>query len=361
MRAEGWLVALALTLALPVRAQRGHPSLHWTRGEGASTCIDPLTLGERVEALTGPVFLEPRDYAIEGHVEARAGGWSLRLSVTDSDRSPRGQRVLEHVGEHCRDFDDAIVFLVALTIDPDLDLERLTRNPALEGREPGAVLLDELEREPPVPAQVKVVEAAPPPPIAAAPPRPYQWYGSASVQGAARALAEPAVGVSLDASFPVASWVELAAQLRVLSTVRKHALEAGYEARAQSFALAPLVCARPLAARWSVRACVGPEPSLLRGRGLGFTSGPRALLSLWGALAELELGYRVDERWAMLLEGFLRVNLETKRLVYTSSMGELREVDSLRRVSGGVGLGVAYRFGSGSAEVDATHGAEEPR
>lgn len=362
MRTEVWLAVVCVLFALPAHAELRRPSLQWTRGHEAGECIDPLTLAERVEALTGPVFMAPYEYAIEGHIDAVRGGWRTRLTVTGNSRAQLGERELEHLGSDCRSFDDAIVFVIALMIDPDLDLERLTGNPALAGREPGAALLDELEQQPPVSAPVEAVAPAPEPaPVAASPRPPYRWYASVRLQGAVHALAKPAVGGALDASFPVVRWFELAAQLRVLSTARKRALEAGYDVRAQSFALAALACARPLKERFGVRVCAGPEPSLIRARGLGFASGSPALLSSWGALAQLELAYRVGEQWAVLLEGFVRVNLEAKRLTYTSSAGELREVDRLDRASGGMGLGVMFRFGSGTIAARATHAAEEPK
>jgi hypothetical protein len=351
MRRAVWLVLLVSWCATSARAAPRHPSLHWTRGRGAAGCIDPLTLRERIEELVGPVFEPPSDYAIEGHVEARAGGFRLRLSVTAPDRAPQGERVVEHRGSDCRAFDDALVFLIALTIDPDLELEQLTRDPSLEGNEPGAVLLRELEAKPPVPAQIE------PPPVRAskAPPRraSYRWDTSLALAMGRDALPGVSLGPLIAARLPIASWFTLGADVRVLARISENDIDAARSLRAQSVSFALLGCLHAPAERTMLRLCMGAEPSVVRARGLGFDQAQRARLAVWGALGKLELVHRVHERWSVLLQTYLRIALDDKSFV-EDALVQRNTVAELARWTGGIALGVAYRFGSGIDSLAST-------
>jgi hypothetical protein len=343
-----WLLFASTALAQAPR----RPSLQWTRGRGAELCIDPLTLRERVEALAGPVFASESTYAIEGHIEAQPGGYRLRLSVTAPDRVPQGERIIEHQGADCRAFDDAIVFLVALTIDPDLDLEAATGEPELAGRDPGEELLRELDASPPRPAHV---EPAPPPAFTVPARTGYAWEGSLSFALAHDTLGGMSLGPQLGARFPITPWLALGAELRVLARVSEVEIDGTRSLRGQSFSFAPLLCART-PGETSLRACLGPEPSVVAARGLGFDAGARARLSVWGALLKLELAHRVADHWSLLVQTFLRVGLEDKKFVYDSGpLGSRETVARLTRWSGGVALGVVYRFGSGNSGSGGTH------
>ncbi len=351
MRASLWL-AVVLLVVLPARAELRRPSLQWTRGPGAGTCIDALTLAARIEALTGPVFVPPSEYLIEGHIEARPGGWSMRVTIAGNGRTPTREREVEYRAADCRSFNDAIVFVIALLIDPDVDLERLTRDHSLVGRTPEDELLRELDENPPVPARPVAAARPPAPPVAPAP-APYRWDLSGASWFGAGELPGAAWGASMAVSFPTAYWIELGANLRAMTMFTQRELSPGLSVRAQAFAFAPLLCVRPPTHGFFVRSCIGAEPSIVHVR--GFTSDQRALLSVWGVLAKLELGLAVNDRWSLLAQAFVRAGLEDKRLVYTSARMERVTFSHLGRTAAGAGLGVSYRFGSGKRADVRTH------
>jgi hypothetical protein len=356
VRTEVWLALLLVFLALPARAQLRRPSLQWTRGPAAGACIDPLTLAERVEALTGPMFfMPPHDYAIEGHIDALANGFRMRVTVTGADRTQRGERAVEHAGSDCRGFDEAIVFVIALLIDPDLDLERLTGDAKLQGRSPGDALLSELEAHPPRPIVLEPVPRQQPIPQPEPKP-PYRWTGAMALAMGRDALPGYALGPLLAAHFPLWRWLQLGVQARMLARATRYDIDGNRELRMQSSSFAALVCGQPPSERLYARLCAGPEPSLVHARGVGFAPGRGAILAEWGALASVEMGYRLDGRWSLVAQGFVRVAFVEKRFVYRSSLLDSDvNVARLTRFGGGATLGVAYRFSSGISAPRDTH------
>src|SRR5688572_28881602 len=120
------IVCFLLLLASAAAARpTTRPALHWSRGEGAASCIDPRALALRVTALTGSVLVEPTsaDVSIEGHVKVLdEGGFEVHVSSASTRGAPRGDRTLQHMGKDCRALDEAIAFVIALLIHPDLVL-----------------------------------------------------------------------------------------------------------------------------------------------------------------------------------------------------------------------------------------------
>jgi hypothetical protein len=356
LRSAGSLAILLCGLLGAVsggRAQLRRPSLHFTRGEHAVGCIDPRTLASRVEALTGPVFVTPQgsDYAIEGHIEGQPAGFVLRLSVTGPDGVPRGERVVQHEGDDCRGFDTTVVFLIALTIDPDLTLEQAVPPSGLGEQAPAEVLLAELTQHPPVPvALAPAAPVAPPPPAPTAAARTAKlWRASLGPSFSAGELPRPGLGVSAQLAVALTRWLSVGAQLRSSSLLRSVEVAELHRLRATSFAGALLACLSTDARhRLVFGGCVGPEPSRLRARGLDFSRESVARLTSWGALVQLELSLRVRPAWSLAVQTFLRAQLQDERLVYTSLAGA-NTVWGPGPVAGGVTFALVRHFGSGSA------------
>lgn len=355
------LAPLGLRPAAAAAAPPRKPSLHWTRGAAASTCIDSRALAARVEALTGRVFVAPQDsdYAIEGHIDARrGGGFMVRLAVSHHGAPAAGERVLEHEGADCRTLDDALAFVIALTIDPDLELTALLPNAGLGERSPEEVLLQELDTVPPVPAaaaaSVAPVNQAPLIAAGAGAPSTY-WEVALGALYGARELPEPSLGFIANATYQGKHSLAASSQLRSLSMLRSTQLEPDLSMRSDAFAAALLACVRGKLWR-PLRAglCAGPEPELIATHGLGFTDERAARLVVWGALAQVEGRWRFKGPWSLAVHGLLRVNLQTKRFVY-SRAGVPYEAFGTERIGLGAALTLGYALGSGTLPAPVTH------
>ncbi|MDB4989996.1 MAG: hypothetical protein JWN04_5174 [Myxococcaceae bacterium] len=267
-------------------------ALHFTRGEGAQSCIDPVTLARRVEALTGPVLRAPSDAdaSVEAHVEGKpGGGFRARIRLAAPGDPPHGERVLEDDALDCRSFDAALAFVIATTIDPDLAVERVGALFRPGEQSPGQRLLSELTlAKPLVPANEPL--AAPPASKAPAPlvptrvlPQPVPIIVGIGLLGSSE-LPKAALGGGVDLRVRLWPWLELGLGMRGISAVKSVSVRHGKSARTQLFAAALLACPRlPLRSGASVGACAGPETSLLRAKGVGFDPNHAGLLSGWAA------------------------------------------------------------------------------
>src|SRR4051794_41152667 len=142
------------------------PALHWVRAQNASQCIDPSTLAERVEQLTSVQLSRPAgaERMIEGQIErVAAGSYRARVTASSRGQAASGERVLEQEVTDCRGLDGALVFIVAMMVDPSLSLAGLP--PELLALVSGEVpaeqkLLRDLEQNTPQP-HVVTAGAAP--------------------------------------------------------------------------------------------------------------------------------------------------------------------------------------------------------
>lgn len=360
------LVATVLLIGLsPTQATAADPrkpSLHWTRGVEASACIDARALAARVEALTGRVFVAPQDsdYAVEGHIEKqRGGGFRVRLAVSKHGAPHAGERMLSHQSTDCHALDESLAFVIALTIDPDLQLASLLLSAELGERTPEEVLLAELDARtaralPHTHVQTKVAPSVPLAPSVVALPKAH-WELSLGPLFAARELREPSLGVIADALFQGEHWLAASLQVRTLSTLRSTRLEPDLSVRSDAFAAALLACARGhLWSALSAGGCAGPEPELVVARGLGFSEERVARTLVWGVLAKVELHWHMRGAWSLGLQGLLRANLQTRRFTYGRA-GTRYAAYASERIGVGVALGMSYAFPSGKIREPATH------
>jgi hypothetical protein len=116
------LLCTALLLSAPAaRAASKSVSLDWVRLAGAESCASSAELVAAVEKRLGrEVFTiaTKSDLAIEGRVERTKSTWRATI-VSRADGKTLGTRVVDSAESSCRALDEAIVLVLAVTIDPD--------------------------------------------------------------------------------------------------------------------------------------------------------------------------------------------------------------------------------------------------
>jgi hypothetical protein len=174
-----WLGAL---LPSAVAAQGSGVAFNWVRLAGAESCVSASELMNRVEERAGRVlFVRSGDarLSIDGYVRASDDprGWAVRLAVSQPDGRVLGSRDLDVlVGDDCSVIDEAVEFLVHVTLDADgafnmgipLSAEARQLLDQALGNEPfegDRLLLLGMSSDSSRPAR----ESAPPPPSAASP------------------------------------------------------------------------------------------------------------------------------------------------------------------------------------------------
>jgi hypothetical protein len=293
------------------------PALHWSRAHSAESCIDPRTLAERVETFTGPVFTaaSAAEVSIEAHVERVANdAFIVRVTVTELRGPPAGERVVQFNAQDCRKLDDAIAFLIAMTIDPELGLDGVPRDLAwLQPAETPAAeqLRRDLESMPPraeSPAPLPRGPASQPAPTQGPPPleltRAWEVHAGATLGNGA--AASTALGVTAGVARRLMSWLSVALQLRAAADLTALELDATHSVSAQVLGAALLGCLRHgLVSRLDAQLCLGPELGLVIARGHGFTANETTELLRPAALARLDVRYWLMDTWALSVSGTL--------------------------------------------------------
>lgn len=299
-----WHVAVAL--AAPSR-----PALHWSRGPGAGACIDPRSLAERVEAITGPALVEPAsaDTSIEAHIERSASDrYEVRLTVTRGRGAAAGERLLSFTAQDCRKLDAAIAFVIAITIDPDAGVEGIPESLDWATEETPAA--EQIERELAVSTAHEapnetVVQVAPsaisPPPSAAktiddVP----SWRLALSWIGGTGPTAAAITGGSAELSRAISARFSIAAQLMAAASLARTHDSRGHSVGTGTSGLALVACALPWRAeRWQLSVCLGPELRVVRASGHGFAHDRLVVAASVAAQLDLALAYRLDARWQL--------------------------------------------------------------
>ena len=352
------IVCFVMSLASVAAARPAtRPALHWSRGEGAASCIDPRALSLRVTALTGSVLVEPTsaDVSIEGHVKSTGEGFEVHVSSTSASGSQRGDRTLRHAGEDCHDLDDAIAFVVALMIDPGLALEALP--PSLvglgvEGPASDELLRLELEAQPPRPAEnadaaplarvkTRPVPQKEPKSSSAGAPLPLELQGALLVSGE---LPDVALGGLLAGNAIPLRWLAIELQIRAVKMLQPLALDEVRSVDASLLAAAVLACPRlQFARRVLFEACLGPELHGIRARGRGFVDASSSQLLGYAAHLAAGIGLALYRNLELRLRTFGRFSVGRQHFVYTLQDGKY-EAFASPRASAGASLGLSYRF-----------------
>jgi hypothetical protein len=349
------LAALVLLLGLSFASATGaqvprRPALHWARGAGAESCVDPRTLALQVVALTGPVLVDASEaeLSIEGHITRIAPQqFEARIGAVGRDGAVRGARTLQHAGD-CRALDRALAFVIALLIDPDLALERLPGSVVVlgaEGAGPEHELLRELNEKPPVP------HVLPPPPAPARPEPPQPKPRTAarsplSLQfGFSLGLRElPRPSLAIVTALHGAPHRYFALELGVRTSFMLGAYDIGtrsVDAYSQSANL--LACPRYPWESVVLELCGGAEAILLRARGNGFTTNKAAFRLAAGALVALGVSARVHGDWSLQLRALTRILFDKPSFTYEQPDG-VKQAFALHRGAFALNLGAVYHF-----------------
>ena len=293
-------------------------SLQYTRAENALACVDPVTLARKVEAFTGPVLVAPAsaEAVLEAHVQARASmGFRVRIQLSREREAPHGERILEVDSPDCRSFDDALAFVIATTIDPDLVLERVGALFAATATPPNQALLEELTQPTPAPSRSETRVPPPstpkkgPPPIVPekrVAPSPPLSLGVGIT--ASNELPVPALGPAVLVRYPVLHWLELGAGGRAMFGLHDKQLEGTASATTWQFSGALLLCPRaPWGKSLVASLCVGPELSVLRVAGHGFEESRTDVNTTLGLAVRPELALRVSSVSSLRLSAFVRM------------------------------------------------------
>lgn len=306
-----WLLSLAsVSYARPPR----RVSLHYTRAEGAQLCIDSIRLARKVEAYTGPVLVSASnaDAAVEVHIEARSpAGFRARIQLAWEGERPHGERVLEEDTADCRNMDDALAFVIATTVDPDLVLERVGVLFDPEATPQTEQLLSELAQAPKPETKVQTSSAKVEPATVA--PAPFT-RSSAIGLGVALADGLPAIalGPALHGRLRPWRWLEFSLSMRMLFPVQSRSIDRG-TLRTRSFAFSLLACPRlQLASHVALVGCLGPDIALLHAQAGGLDSNESGSLPSIGALLRPELLLKLSELWSIDVAAFVRISAPQK-------------------------------------------------
>ncbi len=153
------LGSVLLFASSPAAAQPGRTSsLSWLRMPGADACIATQALARSVEERLGRhvfVSASAADVSVEGRVEKRGkgAGWHAVITIRDAKGALLGTRDVERQDASCETMNEPLALIIAVMIDPDVNL---TAPPS-----PSALSLPSPPALPPAPP--------PPPPPAPAP------------------------------------------------------------------------------------------------------------------------------------------------------------------------------------------------
>jgi hypothetical protein len=123
-----WVPATALLLCATAAGAEPPkpPGLNWVRLEGAQACISAAALAARVESRVGRVLFAPIQEAgvfVDGYVGVQdAGGFHVRLEISDPSGSVLGRRDMTFAGKDCSVIDDAVALVIAVTLYPNTGL-----------------------------------------------------------------------------------------------------------------------------------------------------------------------------------------------------------------------------------------------
>jgi hypothetical protein len=322
-RAGAALLALATCwLAAEAHASPEHPALHWVRGAAAESCIDPRTLAQRVQSITGPslVSAHEADVSIEARIEHDAPKlFTVHLRVSGAGPAGGEERVVAFKADDCRSLDASIAFLIAMAIDPELgadgipkELSWVDEQDAWSTAESSRRELAAAPRRTPVQPERAPPSAAPANTLArpALPPVARAWQLMAAGvigTGHARRLA---AGLGLGLSRELLARVSIAIQVNAAQALAVRELNAARSVSVEDFDLALLACLdQPLPAALSLRGCLGPEALVLHARGHGFAPDKSAWFAAIGGAARLDLRYALDGHWALALGAVLYADL----------------------------------------------------
>lgn len=332
------LLFATLLLSIPqlaYAAPKVPSALNLVRAEGAESCIDAAAASIRIEALTGPVLVPSSQakHIVEVQLSPHEGGFRARIALFDARGNQLGLRSLDESSSRCRALDDALVFVVALIVDPDLTASGLPAElQRMFGAEekPEERLLAELPTQPTPP--VAYEPPAPPAPSPAfSSPQPAKkarrdLHTRATIGAAGSWVALPFAhwGLAVAAQTDALRFAWLAASVRVFPFQQSHTVASGEQLRIRQYQAQIALCSQP----WKVgslqlSACAGLDLHTTVGHGAGFVNDHRARLWSPGAVAAAQMHVPITSRFALSGELAGRVGFTNPSFV--SDTGSARD------------------------------------
>jgi len=344
IRAALALSTMVVARAAPALAD-GPPrtsALSWVRLPGAEACSDGRALAREVERRLGRAVFTSAAQAslgLEGRVEpARGGGFRAVLVVVDEQGVRLGSRELRSRDPRCQAFDDELVLVLAITIDPDAVLT------PRDARGSPALLAALPPMPPPLALTLPPAEPAPPPLPAAlsvAGAAPARWRAGLLV-GAMFTfglLPAPAAGVAGRAWMAPPGWptIEVGGGAWLDQRLAPAAFGATFRLATGQLAVYPVTVAR-----WGFELGprVGVEVGSLRAAGFGFGVLRQQEQLVVNALAGAQLRRRLVGPALAALALDVAVPVERDRFYYTDAAAVPHEVFRMSPVALGLGLGL---------------------
>jgi hypothetical protein len=360
MRSIGQLCCAVVALLAAAGTLRAdalrRPALHWSRGAEAWDCIDPIRLAQRVEAITGPVFVSATsaDNSIEAHVERRAPNlFSVRVATANAAGATLGARTLEFRAQSCREIDEAVAFVVAVAIDPALGAEGLPDEVLgiVDTEEaPEQALLAQLREQPAAavsarPALTKAVPAPTPPSRPTARSIQRLWRIDLEASLAVGAAPTVAAGLLLAVSRALTRGFDLALQLQAASGLASEPIDAVHSMNGSSLALALFACPRwEVSQRVALRGCAGPFGGVAIASGSGFSEDQLGVLPRFGAAARVDAALELSGGWQLIAAVTGNLDFIGGRFVYRDGLLGPRSVYAPPASAVQVGLGLGLEF-----------------
>jgi hypothetical protein len=356
LRSLGLITALALALPCSVRAAPlSAPALHWVRGQGAETCVEPRGLSEIVETLLSAPLVRGAEaaHSIEGIVERSAQGFHVALRLVGARGELLGTRTLDQPGESCSALAQPVAFVIAMMIDPEVVAHGLPPEllKMLGEEAPEQKLLAELEREPPRPVALPArdqnvrAESTPAPKTAAGSEATAPYVLSVALGAAVLASPRAAPTGQLLATRRVGRLVSLGAFAWGGAQLGVERVREGRGFRLAMFSASALLCVGgPADPRLVLAACVGPGLWLRHASGSGIGEDRRTTLLQAEGVAVLHTRVRVRRQWILSALVGVEVPLSRPRLTYLRAEGERAEIYDFSPVTLSFGIGPSYEF-----------------
>ena len=326
-------------------------ALSWVRLPGAETCISSPELAQAVEERLGrSVFVSPAaaGMPIEGRIEPkRGGGFRAHIQSVDDSGRRRGVRELSSDETDCRAFDDELVLVIAITIDPDAVLKRPTEKAEKKPARP---------TEEPVPARtvvkketvfVPIVRERPQAsPDHEAPREPWGLSLRAGPRVAGGVLPGAAVGLQVAVVAAPPDLFPLAAMGEGWTDTDETAAAGGARVSLISAALAacPQLRVTPVLA---TEVCGGGFAGAMHARGFGFDTSDETTELVAGVSAGANLLFRADS-WLLFGVGVdARLALSRPRFFFRDATGTRRTLYEAPAFAGTAGLFVGVVLSGG--------------
>ncbi len=317
---------------------------------GAEACISSPELAQAVEARLGrSVFVSPAaaGMPIEGRIEPKpGGGFRAHIQSVDDSGKRRGVRELSSDKADCRAFDDELVLVIAITIDPDAVLKRpigeAETKPERPAEQPAPRTVVKKET-----VFVPVVREKPQDsPDRESPREPWGLSLRAGPRVAGGVLPGAAVGLQVAAVAAPPGFFPLAAMGEGWTDTDETAAAGGARVSLLSAALAacPQLRVTPLLA---TEGCGGGFAGAMHARGFGFDTSDETTELVAGVSAGGNLLVRANS-WLLLGAGVdARLALSRPRFFFQDATGTRRVLYEAPAFAGTAGLFVGVML-SGS-------------